>query len=263
MNLLKELWDYRGFIKGSVKREFQMKYQKSMLGAAWNVINPLSMILVYTVIFSKIMQARLPGAGGAYSYSIFLCSGIITWELFVEITSRCQNVFISNANLIKKQSFPRITLPFIVLFSALINFTISSGLFLGFLFISGNYPGWVIITLVPVIIIQLIFSAGLGVTIGILNVFFRDVGQLYGVVLQFWFWFTPIVYSPKILPDNFRSILWLNPLAPIINAYQRLFVEGLMPEWQSLTFPVILGVVFCIIGVQLYKKCSGDMVDEL
>lgn len=263
MHLLKELWDYRGFITGSVKREFQVKYQKSILGAAWNVINPLAMIFVYTVIFSKLMRAKLPGVEGQFSYSIFLCSGVLTWGLFVEVTTRSQNVFIEKANLIKKLSFPRITLPVIVVMSALVNFIIGYSLFFCFLLVSGNFPGWVCLYLIPILLVQLLFSIGLGITLGILNVFFRDVGQLYGVVLQFWFWFTPIVYSPAILPERLKVWLWLNPLASIINSYQRLFVEGKVPEWQSLMFPTILGIALCVFGLRLYKSCSGDMVDEL
>ena len=263
MKVFKDIWEYRGFIKGSVKREFQLKYQRSMLGAAWNVINPLSMIFVYTLIFSKLMQAKLPGVEGTYSYSIFLCTGILTWSLFSEITTRCQNVFIENANLLKKLAFPRMVLPIIVVLSASINFAIGFGLFLCFILISGNFPGYLCLATIPVLMIEIMFSVGLGVILGVLNVFFRDVGQLYGVVLQFWFWFTPIVYSPTILPEKLQALLWLNPLAPIINAYQRMYTEGLQPEWQNLIVPTLLGVGFCLIGLGLYKHSSGDMVDEL
>ena len=263
MSLLKELWDYRGFIKGSVKREFQLKYQNSMLGAAWTVINPLAMIAVYTLIFSQVMKAKLPGATGAFSYSIFLCAGLFTWGLFVEVTCRSQNIFIENANLIKKLSFPRITLPVIVILNALINFAIGFILFIVFLLISGNFPGWVFISIIPVLLLQLVFSAGLGIILGILNVFFRDVGQLYGVILQFWFWLTPIVYSPTIIPERMRYLLKINPMASIMKAYQGIFVEMQVPAWQSLIFPAVLGIVFCLLGMRLYIRCSADMVDEL
>jgi len=249
MSLLRELWDYRGFIKGSVKREFQLNYQNSMLGAAWTIINPLAMIVVYTLIFSQVMKARLPGNTGTFSYSIFLCAGLFTW--------------IRNANLIKKLSFPRITLPVIVVINALINFSIGFTLFVIFLIISGNFPGWVFITIFPILILQLVFSIGVGIILGILNVFFRDVGQLYGVVLQFWFWLTPIVYSPSIIPDKMRFALKINPMASIMKAYQGIFVEMQIPEWHSLIFPAVLGIVFCLLGLRLYTRCSADMVDEL
>ena len=118
MNLLKPLWAYRGFILGSVKREFQSKYRNSLLGASWTVINPLAMIVVYTVIFSQIMRAKLPGVDSTFAYSIYLCAGVLTWGLFAEITGRAQNTFLENANLLKKLSFPRLCLPAMVVANA-------------------------------------------------------------------------------------------------------------------------------------------------
>src|SRR5690606_9133049 len=119
-----------------VKREFQSKYMNSLLGVAWTVIQPLSMILVYTLIFSQIMHAKLPGATeGPFGYSIYLCAGILTWGMFVEILSRGRNTFIENGNLLKKLSFPRLCLPTTVVATALLNFSIIFGLFTIFLVI--------------------------------------------------------------------------------------------------------------------------------
>src|SRR5690606_8578362 len=113
---------YRGFIVSSVKREFQLKYRNSMLGAAWAVLQPLSMILVYTIIFSQIMRARLPGVESSFGYSIYLCAGVLSWGLFTEISSRSVNMFLDNANLLKKLSFPRLCLPVTLVSTALVNF---------------------------------------------------------------------------------------------------------------------------------------------
>ncbi|MDF2462274.1 MAG: transporter [Ramlibacter sp.] len=121
MVMLKALWAYRGFILGSVKREFQSRYQNSLLGAAWTVLNPLAMIVVYTVIFSQVMRARLPGVDSTFAYSIYLCAGVLTWGLFADICGRAQNVFIENAGLLKKLNFPRMTLPVTVVTNALLN----------------------------------------------------------------------------------------------------------------------------------------------
>ena len=128
MQMLRALWAYRGFITGSVKREFQSKYRNSLLGAAWTVLNPLAMIIVYTVIFSQVMRAKLPGVDSTFAYSIYLCAGVLTWGLFAEILGRGQNVFLEHANLIKKLSFPRICLPTIVVLNAGLNFAIIFGL---------------------------------------------------------------------------------------------------------------------------------------
>jgi lipopolysaccharide transport system permease protein len=257
------LWAYRGFITGSVKREFQAKYQNSILGAAWNVINPLSMILVYTLIFSKVMKSRMPGESSEFSFSIYLCAGLLTWGLFVEITSRAQTVFLENANLLKKVSFPRLCLPTIVVLNALLNFAIVFTLFLIFLLLTGNFPGLVILGIIPLLVIQITFSIGLGITLGILNVFFRDVGQFYNVFLQFWFWLTPIVYVASILPEGMVQLLTWNPMVPLISGYQRIFLKHLWPDWGALTYVSSLSVAICLIAGWLFHRNSGELVDEL
>ena len=261
--LLKSVITYRGFIFGSVKREFQVKYGNAILGAAWTILNPLALILVYTVIFSEVMHSRLPGVTSTFAYSIYLCAGILTWGLFAEITGRSQNIFLDNANLIKKISFPRIALPLIVVLSACLNFAIIFGLFLGFLIISGNFPGWIMITLLPVLVIQILLAIGLGIILGVLNVFFRDVGQFFTIFLQFWFWFTPIVYPASILPPGVREALAWNPMADIIGAYQTVLVNGTAPDWVSLARVAVISLLLCIFGLRLFRKRSGEMVDEL
>lgn len=263
LSLYRSLYGYRGFILGSVQREFQARYRNSLLGALWPIFNPLSMIIVYTVIFSHIMRARLPGVDDSMAYSVYLCAGLLAWGLFSEITLRSQNMFLENANLLKKISFPRICLPVIVLCNAAINFAIIIGLFLGFLLITGRWPGMALLALIPLIALQMMFCAGLGMVLGVLNVFFRDVGQLFAICLQFWFWLTPIVYPISILPDWVQRLLQLNPLTNLIASYQNLFLYGQWPVWNSLLPVFIAGVVMCLIGLRLFRQRVGEMVDEL
>lgn len=263
MNMLRALWAYRGFISGSVKREFQSKYRNSLLGAAWTVINPLAMIVVYTVIFSQVMRAKLPGVDHGFAYSIYLCAGSLTWGLFAEIVGRGQNIFLDNANLLKKISFPRMSLPVIAVLNALVNFGIIFGLFLVFLLISGFWPGWASVALIPVLVIQLLFAVGLGMSLGVLNVFFRDVGQFFGIFVQFWFWFTPVVYPASILPERIKPLMGLNPMFPLVKAYQGIFVNGQWPDWASLAYPLVLGLLLCALGLRLFRQHAGEMVDEL
>ena len=241
-SLLRSLHAYRGFILGTVKREFQSKYRTSTLGAAWSVINPLAMIVVYTVIFSQIMRSRLPGVESAFGYSVFLCAGVLTWGLFAEITARTQNVFLENAGL---------------------NFSIVFGIFTIFLILSGNFPGWVFFGVLPILVIQILFSVGLGMVLGVLNVFFRDVGQFFNIALQFWFWLTPIVYPADILPQHVRSLLVFNPMAPLIQAYQGILVLGQWPHWESLLPVMLTSLAFCSLGLHLFRKHVGEIVDEL
>lgn len=263
MSYLQAVWAYRGFVLGSVKREFQLKYRNSLLGAAWTVLQPLAMIVVYTVIFSQVMRAKLPGVEHAFGYSIYLCAGILTWGLFAEITTRSQNMFLDNANLLKKLSFPRLCLPVTVVASGVLNFVIVFGLFTMFLVITGHFPGLAYAALLPLLALLVLFAAGLGMVLGVLNVFFRDVGHFFGIFVTFWFWLTPIVYPSSILPESVQPWMALNPMAPIMSAMQDVLVRGDWPQWRALVYPVTLALLLCGIGLRLFRRHAGEMVDEL
>ncbi len=261
--LARPVWRYRGFILGNVKREFQSKYRNSLLGAAWTVLNPLAMILVYTVVFSQVMKARIPNINNTFAYGIYLCAGVLTWGYFAEIVGRAQNVFLENANLLKKLSFPRLCLPVIIVANATINFAIVFGLFTLFLLVTGSFPGWPYLGLIPILGIMILFSIGLGISLGVLNVFFRDVGQFFGIVLQFWFWFTPIVYNESILPERAKQMLEFNPMSAIVVACQHILLNRQWPDWSQLWFVTLLAVVFCTSALYLFRRHAGEMVDEL
>lgn len=263
MRIFRELWTCRGFILCSVKREFQLKYTNSLLGFAWNLVNPLAMILIYTVIFAKVFRTKLPGVDNTFAYSIFLCSGILTWGLFAEITGRSQTMFIDNANLLKKLRFPHICLPAVVVANAILNFAIVFSLFSSFLIISGNFPGFAYLSLIPLLLLLVLFSTGLGIVLGVLNVFFRDVGQAFGIIMTFWFWLTPIVYAPTILPPRVQSLMAFNPLAEFIGAVQGVLVRGAWPDWRSLSYMTTSALLLCYFGLRLYRRHSGEIMDEL
>ena len=261
--MLRGLWAYRGFVLGSVQREFQSKYANAILGAVWSLLSPLAMILVYTVIFAEVMRTKMPGSDSTFAYSIYLCAGILTWGLFAEMVGRGQTMFLEQSNLLKKVSFPRICLPVIVTLNALVNFGIIFGLFVVFLIVTGNFPGVVFVTLLPVLVLQVMLALGIGMVVGILNVFFRDVGQFMTIALQFWFWLTPIVYPASILPEHVRPILDWNPMAPIIATWQGVLVKGTPPDWGSLVYPLVVALLLCTLGLRMFRKRAGEIVDEL
>ena len=261
--LVRPAWAYRGFILASVQREFQSKYRNSLLGAAWTVLQPLSMVAVYTLIFSQVMRARLPGVESNFAFSIYLCAGVLTWGLFQEIVGRGQTIFVDNANLLKKVSFPRICLPIVAVMNAGINFAIIFGLFTLVLVATGNFPGVAYVALLPVLAVHVAFAIGLGVIFGVLHVFFRDVGHFVGILLQFWFWFTPIVYPVNILPEWAQRIVRLNPLTWLADAYQRILVYGRWPDWGELLPVLLVAIALCAFGMRLFSRRVGEIVDEL
>lgn len=260
---LADLYRFRGFIAGSVKREFASRYRNSALGGAWLILQPLAQILVYTLVFSHVMQARLPGTQNTFSYSVFLCAGMLTWGLFADIVGRGQTMFLDNASLLKKLNFPRLCLPIIVVLNACVNFAIIFGLFTAFLAVTGNFPGWAFLAVFPVLAVMAAFAIGLGMVLGVLNVFFRDVGQFFAIVMQFWFWLTPIVYPVTSLPEWGKPLVLWNPMAPVVMAFQGVLTAGTLPNWASLWPAGLLALVLCAWGALLYKRSVGDMVDEL
>lgn len=261
--MISALWDYRGFIAASVRRDFHARYRASALGGLWAIVNPLAQILVFTAVLAGVMRARLPGVDTTFGYSIFLTAGIISWGLFTETVTRCTGVFVENGNLLKKQSFPRICLPAIVVATALINFVIILALFLAFLALTGQLPGLPLLGVVPLIAIQTILATGLGVLLGVANVFYRDVTPGIAIVLQFWFWLTPIIYPLSIVPPAMQGFIEANPATAIARGYQDIFVLNRWPDWPSLAGPALLALVAAMAGFRFFRTRAGDMVDEL
>jgi lipopolysaccharide transport system permease protein len=263
IGMIKGAWRFRDFIVASVRREFAIRYQGTQLGIFWPILQPLALILIYTLVFAEIMKPKLPGHESPYAYSIYLTAGLIIWGLFSDLLNRSVGIFVQNANLLKKVSVPKITFPVIASFSALVHFAIIFVLFLAFLVFSSNFPGTVILGVVPILALTLLLAVGMGILLGTVNVFYRDVEQSAGLFLQFWFWLTPIVYPARALPDFMAAILVWNPMWPIVLAVQDIFVEQRFPNWSTLVYPLLLAMVF-VVGARLaFNRLSAEIVDEL
>jgi lipopolysaccharide transport system permease protein len=257
------LWCYRGFVISMVAREFRSRYLGSLLGSVWSVLNPMALITIYTVIFSKVMRAKLPGIDDTMAYGIFVCAGLVPWLYFVELLGRFPNIFLEQATLLKKVSFPRITLPVIVLCSATINFVIIFSIFMFFLLILGRFPGWAILGYIPLLLIQQTFVVGFGVLLASVNVFFRDIGQFINVVIQFWFWFTPIVYVVDMLPGEAQKLSPLNPMTAFVQAYQQIILYGTWPNLMDFKLHIVGALLALVGGFFAFHRLADEMVDEL
>ncbi|MCK2127066.1 ABC transporter permease [Thauera aromatica] len=263
IGLLRPLWTYRGFIAESVSREFHSRYRGTQFGWIWAIIQPLAMLLVYTLVFSRVMRAGLPGHTSPWAYSIYLCAGLLAWGLFSELLSRSVGIFVSNANLLKKVSLPKLTLPAVVVVSGLINYGIVMGIFVAFLFLVEQFPGWVVLAAIPVVLLLVCLALGLGILLGTINVFYRDVEQMLGVVMQFWFWLTPVVYVARALPGTVAEWMWINPMWGIVHALQGIFLDARPPEWHTLLWPAAVAVVSLALALLAFIRLGGEIVDEL
>lgn len=269
--LLRNIYHNRGLIKDFVYRDFKSKFAGSTLGTVWNVIHPLVMIAIYVLIFSQVMRAKLPGSRPSqYSYSVYLCAAILPWGLFNELLIRYTNLFFEHANLIKKVSFPRPILHISAMVTGTINFLISFTIFvifLGFLILTNRFtiriPFPSILIFFAVLGLQQIFCLGLGLAFSVLNVFFRDVGQLVNILSLLWFWFTPIVYVIAVVPEKLQRLLKMNPLYYFMSIYRSILYRGDNPELKDIVIVVIFSLLSFIAGAFIYKRLADEVPDEI
>tara|TARA_R110001583_G_scaffold152231_3_gene304026 strand:+ start:375 stop:1169 length:795 start_codon:yes stop_codon:yes gene_type:complete len=257
------LWAYRYFILSSIKTEFRSRFARSRLGGLWMVLHPLALVLIYALILSQVMTAKLPEVATQYAYPVYILSGIVGWMLFSEILGRSITVFIDNGNLLKKMSFPKLALPLIVIGSGLINFLllfITIFVVFGFL---GHLPFHALYWLPLLILITLALAVGIGLFFGVLNVFIRDIGQIMTIVLQFWFWLTPIVYMASIVPEKYHWFLMLNPMTGVTLGFQSVLLYDKSPDVSLLIYPSIFSIIMLILAMVIFKKASEEMADVL
>lgn len=261
--MLLAIWTYRHFIVSSIKNDLRSRFARSKLGGLWMVLQPLAQVAIYALVLSRIMAAKLPGIDNRYAYVIYLMAGMIAWSLFAEVVTRSLTVFVDSGNLMKKMVFPRVCLPIIIGGSSLVNnlflLTTSIGVFL----LIGHPPTLAMLWLPLLISINLAFGLGLGLILGVLNVFVRDVAQVMTVVLQLLFWLTPIVYMPSIIPNQLRSILEFNPMVHMAVAFQDVILYGRAPQIEGLTAIVVAATVLLLFSLILFRRAAPEMVDVL
>lgn len=261
--MLTTIWLYRGFIFSSIRNELLNRFANSKLGGLWLILNPLSQVVIYSLILSNVLAAKLPGIDNKHAYAIYLMGGLLAWTLFSEIVGKCLNLFIEHGNLIKKMRFPRITLPIIVVgFNLFNNMLLFICMLAIFLFL-GHHFEVVIIWLLPLTILLALFSAGLGLILGVFNVFMRDISQVVPIVLQMLFWFTPIVYPVGIIPLEYRHLLNFNPIYYFVGAYHDIIIYGQSPSVDSVLIISILAILFSILSLVIFRRASEELVDVL
>jgi lipopolysaccharide transport system permease protein len=263
VDLVRGIFKYKSFILHGIRRDIEVKYKRSYLGFLWTILNPVSQILIYSIIFSHLMKSKVGGFDGEYGYAIFLCLGIIPWTFFSELLLRTTNVFIDNAHLIKKVNIPKFVFPIICLGSSLFNFLVFYFLFVIFVLFMGINP----INLLLNIFVPLLFLAMMGMsaglTLALLNVFIRDVANVVSIGLQFLFWLTPIVYNLNGLPENLRGWLYFNPLSICIIASQNALSLGQPVKLSNFYYPGLVSLLFFIVSYFLYFKLVEKLADEL
>ena len=261
--MLSAVWGYRHFIVSSIRSDIRARFAHSKISGIWLLIQPLVQVAMYTTVLSTVLAARLPGVTDRYGYAIYLLSGLLAWSIFNEVVSRSLTVFVDSASLLKKIVFPRICLPLIVLGGALINFAVLLAATIGLLMILNRLPSAIVFYLIPLALLAAAIATGLGVVLGVLNVFVRDVGQTAQITLQLLFWFTPIVYPVSILPASVQRLLSVNPLYPLVTGFQDVLFLNRAPDTASLLYPAVVALVLTGLALYIFRMASPDMADVL
>lgn len=257
MSLFKELYQYREFLKTSIRKEFRGKYKKSFLGVLWSFINPLLQLLVYALVFPYIMRVQVE------NYTMFLVVVLIPWNFFSTTISQSTSVIIASTGIIKKVYFPRAILPISNVTSNLLNFVISSIIVFAALLISGIGIGPSIAVFPLVLLIQYIFSLAISFLLSSITVYIRDLEYFISVLMMLWFYVTPVLYSIDMIPEKFKNILMLNPMTLIITTYREILYYKRIPDLGPLLILGGICVVLLIIGYLIFNKCEKRFAEEL
>jgi ABC-type polysaccharide/polyol phosphate export permease len=263
---LHDLIQYRELIKNLVIRNLKVRYKNSVLGILWYLLNPLLMTLVFTVLFTVMIHSDIE------NYPVFFMCGFLPWAFFSSSLTSSTASIVNNAGLIKKVYFPREILPLVEVLSNLVNFLLALLVLFGMLFVF-RMPLQPAVALLPLIILtQVIFTVGMGLLLSTADVFYRDTQHILEVVLQAWFFLTPIFYSITSLPESADVLgvtvnvsLWLrrlNPMASLVAAYQDVLYWGELTGTDFFLRTLLTCVVVLVVGYAVFCRYSRLFGEE-
>jgi lipopolysaccharide transport system permease protein len=257
MKLFKDLYNYRELLKNNIKKEIRGKYKGAWLGVLWSYLNPLLMLVVYSVVFSQIMRIQIP------NYTMFLFTALIPWTFFTTTVSQGSLSVVSNGNIIKKVYFPREIIPISVVTSNMFNFLISCLIMFAFILLTGLGFTYHIIFFPIILFIQYVLLLGLSLILSSLTVYIRDLEHIISVLLLVLFYATPIVYSMEMVPEAIKPILLINPMTPIVDSYRSILFYQEMPDISNLISISIISIVIFIFGLNIFRILQKNFAEEL
>jgi len=250
-------------IRTLVRRDLRGRYVGSFLGLFWSFIHPLSQICIYYFVFSVILKVKLGPEYGGMSFTIWLIAGLLPWMFFAEVVTRSPTAVLEQANLITKMVFPSEILPFCHLIAASINHFISMGLFVVFLYIVGYGLSFKFLLVLPILFSTCLFALGLSWMLSALNVFLRDIGQIIGVVVNIWFFLTPIIYPRHVIPEKYQGLYGLNPMLHAVEGYRTALLGKMDFNMESLLYLFVPALVMFALGGLVFKKLKPAFVDTI
>lgn len=250
-------------------RELRTKYRRSFLGWTWSMLNPLATVAVYSFVFGYLFQAsHRPGdPSGIDVYALYLLCGLLPWNCFSMVTGLGMGSVLGNSALVRKAAFPRELLVFAQSAHGLVQFSIEMGILAVIMLIAGSiFLPWLPVILVQMLLL-LMFATGIGLGLGALNVYFRDISYLWEIFIRVWFFATPIIYSPDILEGRVsglvEAILKWNPMAVFVRGFRHSMYDGAFAGWIELGVATLWAVVSMVLGWMIFTRLSRRFAEEI
>lgn len=255
---LRELFKHGELLYLVTQRELKVRYKQSVLGVLWAVLQPFSLMLVFSLFFGHFN--RLPSEG--LPYPLFSYPALLPWTFFSTALSFAIPSLIQNSNLITKIYFPREIVPLASVFAAFVDFLIASLIFVGMLFFYHVSPTWNLLYVLPLLTVQVLFTIGVCLLLSAFTVLYRDVRHTLPLVIQIWMFVTPVLYPASSVPERWRSLyMSLNPMAAIIDGYRRCIVKGLAPELNYLALAAGVSLLLVWLGYKYFKHLEREFAD--
>ncbi len=261
-------WGFKlELLKTLVQRELESRYKGSVLGNLWPLLTQLSQLLIYTYVFSIVLQVRLELSGvpaNNFAYGLWLFAGLVPWFAFTTGLSQAASAVVSQTNLVKKVVFPLSLLPLVPVCAAFVESTFGLMILVIFVAIFTQQFHTTLLLMPLLCLPQLLLTSGLGYFTAALTVFLRDIPQTLNVVLNLWFYLTPIVYPVSTIPEGFRSwIFWLNPLAALAEVYRDAIIVGQIQHWGEWAIAGVVASIVFLGGLWSYRKLRPGFADVL
>jgi len=254
---LREIWQYRELFYFLIWRDVKVRYKQTFLGALWAVVQPFFAMVVFTVFFQRL--AKMPSDG--IPYPIFSYTALIPWTYFSQAITNAGNSLVTNSNLLTKVYFPRVAIPASSAFSGLVDFGIASVMLLAMMAYYQLTPSLAML-LWPLLLLPLVILAlGVGMIFAALNVRYRDIRFALPFFIQIWLFVTPIIYPSSLIPEKFRVLLALNPLAGIIDSLRASLLPGRSVDWSALAISVAVTLVVFAVGIFYFRKTERTFAD--
>jgi len=253
----KNVYNNRELLFQLTLRQIKSRYKQSVLGVSWALIRPFGMMVVFTIIFSKFMQ--IPSDG--IPYPIFSYCALLPWILFSSSLSSGINSMTSNVSLIQQIYFPREIFPLSAVMSSFVDFSIASVIFVGLMIYYKIQVTLYVFLLIPILLLQIVFTIAVCLLGSALNVFYRDIGQALVFIVQLWMYACPIIYPLSVIPDRYRLLYALNPMAGIIDSYRKVIIQGVAPNWEYLLISFVITVLVFLGSYAIFKRLEMRFAD--